>query len=171
MALAVDGGRAGEAALEGLLRTETPRLLRVAYSILRDPQAAEDAVQETLLLAWRNWGALRDPGQSGSWLMRICVRRSIRSRQSLLQRLRLEGSYDHSTAHAVEVPAAHPMWDWDRSFRALSRLQRAVVILHYHHGFSLDECANLVGCRPGTARTHLKRALSKLRAEIGHDDA
>jgi len=55
------------------------------------------------------------------------------------------------------------------AFRSLSTKQRAVVVLHYHHGYSLDECASLLGCRPGTARSHLARALTTMRKELAYD--
>jgi DNA-directed RNA polymerase specialized sigma24 family protein len=44
-----------------------------------------------------------------------------------------------------------------------------VITLHYHFGYSLDECASLMGCRPGTARSHLGRALAMLRRKLGGD--
>src|SRR5207253_10799386 len=56
-----------------------------------------------------------------------------------------------------------------RSFRGLTRQQRAVVALHYQYGYTLDECAGLMGCRPGTARSHLARALQTPREEPGYE--
>jgi RNA polymerase sigma factor (sigma-70 family) len=59
--------------------------------------------------------------------------------------------------------------DLDRVFRRLSPKQRAVIALHYQHGFNLDECAALMGARPGTARSHLARALATMRKELGDE--
>jgi RNA polymerase sigma-70 factor (ECF subfamily) len=50
-----------------------------------------------------------------------------------------------------------------RAFDGLTSQQRAVVMLHYFFGYSLDESAEIMGCRPGTARSHLHRALVALR--------
>jgi DNA-directed RNA polymerase specialized sigma24 family protein len=58
--------------------------------------------------------------------------------------------------------------DIDRACRRLTAQQRTVITLHYHHGHGLDECADLMGCRPGTVRSHLARALTTLRREMGH---
>jgi len=60
---------------EAIVRAETGPLFGVAYSILRDVQEAEDAVQETMEVAWRRWDSLRDPQKRGAWLRQICVRR------------------------------------------------------------------------------------------------
>ena len=148
---------------EAAVRAESGRLFAVAYSILRDPQEAEDAVQETMELAWRSWDALRDPSKRSAWLRQICVRRAIRTRRRLLPRLWL--------ADSITVPSpqhGEPDVDLDRSYRRLTRQQRAVVTLHYEYGYSLDECAALIGCQPGTARSHLARALASLRKELNY---
>jgi hypothetical protein len=116
-----DVAGASDVDLEARLVAETPRLLRLAYSVLGDAQAAEDAVQDTLVLAWEHWHALRDPGKVGSWLTRICVRRAIRCRRSLLRRLL------HETPDGVSSDVPSPLdgpgdgyVDWDSTFRSLS---------------------------------------------------
>ena len=58
--------------------------------------------------------------------------------------------------------------DLDRSYRRLSPKQRAAVFLHYHHGYSIDECADLMTCGAGSVRTHLARALASMRKEMTH---
>jgi RNA polymerase sigma factor (sigma-70 family) len=149
---------------EAAVHAESGRLFAVAYSILRDAQEAEDAVQETMELAWRSWEDLRDPSKRSAWLRQICVRRAIRSRRRLLPRLWLADSID---VHGQ--PAKDPDLDLDRCYRRLSRQQRAVMTLHYQYGYSLDECAALIGCQPGTARSHLARALASLREELSYE--
>ncbi len=147
---------------EAVVEAESGRLFAVAYSILRDPQEAEDAVQETMELAWRSWDALRDPSKRSAWLRRICVRRAIRSRRRLLPRLWL------ADTDVYRKTPEEPDLDLDRCYRRLSRQQRAVVTLHYEYGYSIDESAALIGCQPGTARSHLARALATLRKELNY---
>jgi len=149
---------------EAAVHVESGRLFAVAYSILRDTQEAEDAVQETMELAWRSWADLRDPSKRSAWLRQICVRRAIRSRRRLLPRLWLA---ETSAVHGQ--PAEDPDLDLDRGYRRLTRPQRAVVTLHYEYGYTLDECASLIGCMPGTARSHLARALASLRKELNYE--
>jgi RNA polymerase sigma factor (sigma-70 family) len=148
-----------------VLARETPRLFAIAVAVLRDVPEAEDVVQETLTDAWKSWETIRDPGARPRWLTRICVRQSIRAR-GRLARLPLFGL----DQHRVEAPAPAHDVDMDRVYLVLSKHQRAVLTLHYHHGYSLDECASLMGCRPGTVRSHLARALSTLRKELIRDD-
>ena len=57
--------------------------------------------------------------------------------------------------------------DMDRAYRQLSLKQRAAITLNYRHGYSVEECAAFMGCRPGTVRTHVARGLATLRKELG----
>jgi RNA polymerase sigma-70 factor, ECF subfamily len=148
---------------EQTVRAESRDLYSLAFSILGDRQEAEDAVQDTMELAWRSWKSLRDPELRSVWLKRICLRRCLRTRRGLL------GAFLLSEAHPDPRRAAGPDPDMDRVFRRLSPHQRAVVALHYHYGYPLDECAVLMHCRPGTARSHLARALAAFRKELADD--
>lgn len=65
--------RGDHEAFEDLVRGPYDRLYAVARRILRDPPAAEDAVQDTLVHAWRNLRALRDPDRFEAWLHRPLV--------------------------------------------------------------------------------------------------
>ena len=66
--------RAGdELAFEDLIAVRLDRLYAAARLILHDPVLAEDAVQETMLRAWRDLPALRDPDRFAGWLHRVLV--------------------------------------------------------------------------------------------------
>src|SRR5438132_11290874 len=141
------------AGFDAAVHAESGRLFAVAYSILRDVQEAEDAVQETMELAWRSWDTLREPSRRGAWLRQICVRRALHSRRRLLPRLWLA-----ETRSVQGRPAEDPDRDLDRGYRRLTRPPRAVVTLHYEYGYTPDECAALIGCQPGPARRQRARA-------------
>jgi RNA polymerase sigma factor (sigma-70 family) len=61
------------------------------------------------------------------------------------------------------------LMDMERAYRRLSLKQRAALTLNYRHGYAVEECAVLMGCRPGTVRTHIARGLATLRKELGND--
>ncbi|MGA2283325.1 MAG: RNA polymerase sigma factor [Candidatus Dormibacteria bacterium] len=156
-----------EAAFErAVVLPEMARLYGLALVIVADRDEAADAVQETLLSAWRRWPSLRDPAKQSVWLTRICVRRCIHHRHLLGRRVLW------SSERWSAVPGPPPLefegllLDVHRAVCSLSKPQRAMVILHLHDGFTVDECAELLGCRPGTARSHLGRAMARLRKEL-----
>lgn len=147
---------------EQTVRTDSRLLYSVALSILGDRQEAEDAVQDSMELAWKSWNSIRDPQRRTEWLKRICVHRCLRIRRGLrgFPLLSQEDRREDARQQQTRDP------DLDRAFLQLSPAQRAVLTLHFHHGYSLDECAHLMGCRPGTARSHLGRGLASLRKEL-----
>jgi RNA polymerase sigma-70 factor (ECF subfamily) len=154
-----------EADFERTVLPEADRLYGLALAIVGDAGEAEDAVQETLISAWRAWRSLRDPGTHDTWLTRICVNHSIRHLRALRRRV----LWPHERWEAEErLPSfvEGGLVDVHRAFRSLSAPQRAVLVLHHLDGLTVQECATALGCRPGTARSHLGRAMAKLRREL-----
>ena len=76
-------------AFEQVVRSNSQSLYSLARAILGDQQEAEDAVQDTMEIAWRSWRSLRDPQRRSAWLKRICVRRCLRVKRRLFSLLLL----------------------------------------------------------------------------------
>ena len=154
-------------ALERLVATQQRRLFHIALAIVRDAGEAEDAVQESFLVAWRRWDAVCDEEKREAWLTTICIRHCLRRRRTLL-RWTLGSAGDTAVA-AEHVRFQGRLLDLDRAQAKLSPQQRAVLVLSYHHGYSADQCAALMGLSGGTVRSHLARALASLRKEMSDE--
>lgn len=154
-------------AMETLVREESRRLFSIAYSILRDFGEAEDAVQATLVKAWRDWNWKSGGSPPPAWLTRVCVNECLNRRRSALRRLQV-GLRAVDRQARQDIPPSTSL-DLARAYSKLTKRQRASVALHYYHGYTLDECAALLGRSPGTVRSHLARALERLRHEVSGD--
>jgi RNA polymerase sigma-70 factor (ECF subfamily) len=140
---------------------EAGRLFGIAVTILPDDGKAEDAVQEVLSRAWTRRRTLRDPLARRAWLTRICVNYCVSRRRRL-------------PLPVGETPVPPPAgWrldarqlDLDRAYATLSVRQRAALVRFYGHGYSIQECGELMSCARGTVRSHLARALRALRKEM-----
>lgn len=153
-----------EDSAEAALTAELPRLRALSYSILRDADQTADAVQDTMEQALRSWTALRRPDRRAAWLSTICVRQSLRrARARRVQQLLPWTSASQTPLETTDI-------DLERALHALTPKQRAVVALHYIYGFTLDETAAVMRCRPGTARSHLHRALHTLREHLEENE-
>ena len=167
--LMTSGEGAPERAFEAVVSADVARLYSLALSILDDAGEAEDAVQETLLKAWRAWDSLSHMDRQAAWLTRVCVNHCISRRRMLRSRgWPLAALIDRAGPSPNAEQDAERI-DMDRAYRRLSTKQRAAITLNYKHGYSVDECAVFMGCRPGTVRTHLERGLATLRKELKDD--
>lgn len=143
------------------------RLYSLALLILRDAGEAEDAVQETQLKAWRSWETLSRTDRPAAWLTRVCVNHCISRRRHLRSRGWPPIALNEESPSSGGPAASEDVIDVDRAYRQLSLKQRAAITLNYRYGYSVDECAAFMGCRPGTVRTHVARGLASLRKELG----
>ncbi|MHB8332639.1 MAG: RNA polymerase sigma factor [Candidatus Dormibacteria bacterium] len=153
-----------EVVFESLARAMWPRLVAAAEAILDSPADAEDVAQESLELAWRKWQALRDPSKREPWVLQICVRRALSWRRRRLLRVALWSQ--EATTGTRDVGSAFEDEGVARGFALCTARQRAVLVLHFFHGYTLDECAEFLGCRPGTSRSHFARALNTIRRNL-----
>jgi RNA polymerase sigma-70 factor (ECF subfamily) len=153
-------------------RAAVARLDAAARLILRDRELARDAVQDTLLHAWRNLPGLRDPERFEAWLHRLLVRSCIdllRRRQSRPIEVELPPIGGPVTGDIGVDVVERQMVE-----HALSRLDpswRALVVLHYFLGMPLPEASAILGIPLGTAKSRLHRAIGVMRDAIADDSS
>src|SRR4051794_7861359 len=143
---------------------------RVARLITRDPERAQDAVQETLIKAWRDLPSLRDLDRFEAWLRQLLVRSCI---DELRRRRRFAVEVELiDSMHPQVVDSTLSIADRDaleRGFRRLDAEQRVLVVLYYYQGLPLEEVATALRIPAGTAKSRLFRAREALRAALEAD--
>jgi RNA polymerase sigma-70 factor (ECF subfamily) len=167
----VERARAGdEEAFASLARAAGDRLLAIAYRILRDLGLAEDAVQQTLVLAWRELPTLRDVDRFDAWLRRLlvnaCYREARRGRRWATNVWVLPVDQPARTDEYDSVVERDQL---DRGFRRLPPEQRAVFVFHHYLGLTLREVAAELGVPLGTVKSRLHYATNTLRAALEAD--
>jgi RNA polymerase sigma-70 factor (ECF subfamily) len=146
------------------------RLDAAARLILRDPDQAKDAVQETLVRAWRGLPALRNTDRFDAWLHRLLVRACIDEARRL-RRHRVDVELTPLDAPTIDDTTSL-MADRDQLARGFSRLEpeaRALVVLYYYLDLPLPEVAIALSIPLGTAKSRLHRALQSMRAALDAD--
>ena len=139
-------------------------VLRLALSQLRDASDAEDVFQDVFVRLLKDRTAFNDDEHLKAWLLRVTINRCRDIGRSGWKR-RNEPLAERHAALAVEAPDLLESDIWN-AIGTLPPDLRAVVHLHYVEGYSTDEAAALVGCRPSTARTRLHRARKHLKAAL-----
>jgi len=158
-------------AYERLAREVTPRLFLIASRVLRDRDAAEDAVQQTLVAIWRDLGSLRDPDRFDGWAYRMVVR-YCRSEDRSRRRRRVEVINVSATVVAPgdDIADVALRDQLGRAFDGLSHDHRVVVVLHHLMGVPLGEIAEILDVPYGTVGSRLHHALRVMRAAIEADE-
>lgn len=159
------------------LTDELPWLVRLATRLLRDPDAAEDCAQETLVAAWQHLDELREPRALRAWLRRSLVNRVIdRSRRA----------HDELDIDVVEAEWRDDAWTVqpervierselrDELEDALGRLPviyRVPVVLHDAAGWTVADIAASMGIGLPAAKQRLRRGRMMLVSALAQDDA
>jgi len=142
-------------------------LVRYATVVTWDPHLAEDITQNVLVRAQRLWSRIGRLDAPERYLKRMVVNEFLSwRRRRAAQLVPLSGE----SLNAFAVPTPDPTAPHDerdammRLIAALSPRQRAVIALRFYEDLSVEEIAEVLGCRAVTVRTHLSRALAMLRA-------
>lgn len=164
--VAGDPGAFGE-----LVRRHLDEMSAIARTVLGDTQDAEDAVQEALLLAYRDHERHQRDTQVRTWLLRLAVDTSLRhprrSSQApvnideLLSQLTDENTRDPAGARDVELDVADGL-------KVLSANDRAAVVLVYIIGYSVNDAAQILGITPQAVGVRVKRGRERLRPLLAH---
>lgn len=144
-----------------LYQTVYKDLYRLAYYYLGNPQDAQDAVQDTVLKAWENFGKLRNEEAFRPWIFKILVnccrgylRRHHRQEQPLAD---TEAAYEPSLSSGAEMKEL---------LACLAGEERLIVALTVFGGYKGEEIAGILGRKHSTIRSKYRRALKKLEKEM-----
>ena len=138
---------------------------RVALSVLRNREDAEDVAQEAFLRAYRNFHRLRDRERFRAWLARIAWRLALDRRRSAARRdLREQQAAEDAPARTVEDLAAASEFRarLDAAVEQLPEKLRQVLILAAIEGHDMAEVARLLGLPEGTVKSRLHLARKRL---------
>jgi RNA polymerase sigma factor (sigma-70 family) len=149
--------RADGLGFDAVFRQEAPGLRRLAYLMTGELEAAEEIVQDVFAGAWPRWADLDNPA---GYLHQGVVNRCLSWR-------RRAGREERTADPPVRSTAAPPELDETWALLAtLPRDWRVALVLRFYEDLGDNDIAGLVGCRAGTVRTRIHRALAHLRKEL-----
>lgn len=163
-------GQQGDAdAFGSLFRAHATAAVRTAYAITRDWAAAEDAVQEAFVRAFRSLPRFRLGEPFAPWLYRLVVNEA---RRIAGRRRPPAVSRDGPAATPDPEAVLFAREEQRRIWAALGELSpdhRAVLVLKYLRGFSEMEAAVALGVAPQTVKSRLYKARRRLAARLDRE--
>ncbi|MEC0241503.1 sigma-70 family RNA polymerase sigma factor, partial [Paenibacillus dokdonensis] len=148
-------------------------LLRTAYLLLRDRHEAEEAVQDSFILAFERIGQLRDDTKLKSWLIRIVVNRCrMRQRTWSLRNLFPSAHMERWLAKEEQPGPEEQLMQQlsngrlTKAIHSLSYIYREVITLHYFQEMSVAEMADHLQLNSNTVKARLARGRHYLRQTL-----
>jgi len=159
-----------EAALNGdrhaygcLFKRHERSVQAVALRVLGDHHAAQDAVQDAFITAYKKLGSLRNGSSFGPWVRKIARRQAIsigrRTRSNRVVKQTIADAVVESSDGRIDEPDS-------RLLNAVIRLpkhEREVIMLHYFDGHTTKTISEMTGRSRGTVTMQLSRAHAHLR--------
>lgn len=138
---------------------------RLAAVMLNDRAAAEDAVQEAAVKAWRKIRQLRgDAASLRPWFLAIVANECRMSRRTRWWSVLKFGELQSGQ----EVVESHT--DLHRALLRLSPEERLPLILHFYLDLPLEEVARTLRVSHSAAKSRIYRAAKRLRADLTVED-
>ena len=161
--------------LKPLVEQYQLRAVRTAYFITQDYAMAEDIVQTAFLRSFERIGTFDVTRRFEPWFLRLVINDAIKAVQQRQRHISLEAISDDvkntfvATLAAVEVTTDERVEQSEvrlairTALQRLSPIQRAVIVQRYYLEWSEGEMAYESECPPGTIKSRLHAARSRLR--------
>lgn len=151
--------------LGDLFTRYVPDMVRLAYLMTGDRTLAEDLAHDAFVRVTGRFAHLRSPDSFEAYLRRAVVnlcKNHFRKRDTERAFLQLEIPPSSIDPHA----ASDEFYRIRTALLALPGRQRAAIVLRYYNDLSERDTADLLGCRPGTVKSLVSRALATLRQTL-----
>jgi RNA polymerase sigma factor (sigma-70 family) len=155
-----------ETAMRALLAAVWPDAYRIARSVLRDRQLAEDAAQEACVRVLTGLGDLRHPAAFRVWFFRLVTREAYRRLPSVRRESPADLTAGDPEWATLNAASSAELLDLRRAVRALPHTYQLPVLLRYYLGLSDREVAQVLGTTAGAIRVRLVIARRTLRRSL-----
>ena len=162
--------RRDPAGLDGVYRRYADRLYAYCVMVLRDRDAAADAVQETFLLASERAAQLRDPDRLRPWLYAIARNECLRLTRIRRRSTSLDEAGDVADEPVDAGAGVHALQLREligAASASLSAADREVIDLSVRHGLDAAEVGAVLGVSSNHAHARMSRARGQLQRALG----
>ncbi len=167
-------GTARREAVEQAYREHADDVYRVAYALLRDPDAAVDATHDAFARAYERWETYDGRRPLRPWLMTIAAnvaRDALRRRRvrtlaipAIAAQAGVADAASGRGADPAEIASRRALVE--AALDGLEPRARAALVLRHYHGYDYAEIAAILGTAQGTVGSLLSRAHATLRARL-----
>ena len=155
-------------ALEELIHMYEIKLYKTARTMLECEDDINEAVQQTIILVYKNINQLKNEKSFGAWMIKILVNQC----KNILKQNSKRNKKIMDLDENLEIPDTEKE-DYSFVNEALKKLKdeyKDVAILYYYDGFSVKEISKILNMPQGTIKSRLSRARKQLERLIRKED-
>ena len=154
--------------LEQFIKTHGEELLRLAYTYVKNKEAAEDIVQDVLLKAFEQHEQFRGEASYRTYLYRMTINRSTDylrswSYKNTILTEKFQKLFKGTKSAEQEVLLLSENRMLGEAVLNLPVKYREVIIFYYYKELKIDEIAEMLSCSDNTVKTRLRRGREKLK--------
>jgi RNA polymerase sigma-70 factor (ECF subfamily) len=144
-----------------LITAAEKSMYRVARAILKSDNECADAIQESILKAYKSMGGLREPQYFKTWLTKILINECNRILKNNRKIIPIEEYMDQ--AYTLD---AYEKIEIQEAVSSLDDEFRVVVILFYFEDMTIKDIAQMLEIPEGTVKSRLSRARERLSKQL-----
>ena len=152
-----------KSAFDEIIRKVVPDLFRIAMSILKNKDDADDAVCETVVKAYENLHKLRESSFFKTWIIRILINQA-----NTAHKRRKKVVYLNDTSKEAQCEDVYDLGNTglSKTVESLKLEFRTVIVLRYFQDMKIDEISEVLQIPAGTVKWRLSKAKSILEEEL-----
>ena len=136
-------------------------MYRLSYSILKNEEDAQDAVQEAIYNAYKKLETLKDKRKFKSWIYEIVTNTSFEILRNKKNYIDIE--QENIAAEKIDIDTNLTLW---KAVQGLEQPYRTTITLFYYEDMSIKEISEITGSKVDAIKKQLSRGRDKIKEEI-----
>ncbi len=137
------------------------KMYKTAFAILKNEDDANDAIQDALYSAYKNYENLKEKAYFTTWIIRILINKCYDIINKNKKVAYIDDSITENTTGVEDSYEVESSLEW--VLKQIDKDLKEIVVLYYYDELSVTEISNILGIPQGTVKSRLSRA----REQIG----
>ena len=144
------------------------KMYKTAISILKDEDDANDAIQEALYSAYKNYYSLREKSYFTTWIIKILINKCYNIINKNKKIAYIDDTIIQNTASSEDTYKIENSLEW--VLNQIDKDLKEIVVLYYYDDFSVADIANVLDIPQGTIKSRLSRAREQIKEIIKKEE-
>ena len=150
-----------------LINSNRQKMYRTAIAILKNEEDANDAIQEALYSAYKNYEKLENRSLFSTWLIRILINKCYDIINKNKRVTYIDDSITEATNGVEDTYEVENSLEW--ILNKIDKDLKEIVVLYYYDDLSVEDISNTLQIPKGTVKSRLSRAREQIKKLMGKE--